>query len=632
MFPSTIEESDKQQTTGLKIRIPGKHSSSSSSDIEQQGNEGSSSESNTKTNKQPMPSPSLSVLQNAHNGVLMTNEELGGTQRHKSRLLDESTMSKVKTLDFSKVLTYFRNKVKETMSMEDIDRPTYFKSVKTFSQLGQDIYGFRWSTTSFQQDHSLGSREDRTALLCVCLRAILKIANDHAKDQDREAKGSFIAFTACLHLIAELVGVVTTVFLFLDQRTWEAWTFVSVSVASRLFQLSTILFLQKGKCTDYLGALSGITVMTDGYHLVRQRSEYDAPLGEVEFGITAALRKVGTATIQLIPQTIVNISVIVRMLEGKEKIGGLFWVQIISISCNILAFGISIAEFNNDIVLDAKEKKLNAEMTDYIPPDSETGKRQLRRHLISDLPLDKLKAWLMTEKNSFLIEPPPWLTEHWLSLIPSSIRKQIWTENEMLDLKDSIQQVSDFKPVPTKGKTSFIKTINVAKKRGPNASNTTVFPQGTNSVQEPLQGDDEKVQNKIKQRGQLSVREARQKSRDARQSIREVTRKSGTFTGPSLPVENNITTVDDDIDLPDFLKEFLSPITERSGNEINKAVESALDQDFAKSVIDWNGRDGEDNFPAMVVGSLIKHFRETEAKQKERTNLTIVIVSAFLET
>merc|ERR1711871_784927 len=59
-------------------------------------------------------------------------------------------------------------------------------------------------------------------------------------------------------------------------------------------------------------------------------------------------------------------------------------------------------------------------------------------YLTSDLPWDKLKAWLILRKPKFLVDPPVWLTESWLLLIPEGIRKEVWTSADMIDLKNAI--------------------------------------------------------------------------------------------------------------------------------------------------------------------------------------------------
>jgi hypothetical protein len=52
--------------------------------------------------------------------------------------------------------------------------------------------------------------------------------------------------------------------------------------------------------------------------------------------------------------------------------------------------------------------------------------------LSADLPWEKLVRWLKEKKTSFKDNPPTWLSEEWLKLIPENRRNEVWNEEEYL--------------------------------------------------------------------------------------------------------------------------------------------------------------------------------------------------------
>eukprot|EP00948_MAST-09A_sp_MAST-9A-sp1_P000909 g909.t1 len=560
------------------------------------------------------------------------------------------------------------------------------------NELGRFVYGFRWRSSSFHSDdeEAQGSPEERALLLSTCLRAAMQIAVERDREKRCEAKSSSVAFSACLHFVAEVTSIVTTVFLFWEKQTWQAWTFVSIWIATRLFQFGTLIFLQKSKWTDFLGALLGITVITDAYRVLRQKTNYDRPPGKMGLGIVAAIRIYGTAIIQFIPQNILNISIIIRMLERREKMGGLFWVQLISVGSSVLSFGLSLSKYDTDFMKKHEKRKIYLSMCTYMPLDSKQGEREaivvlktlwymmhilcvstgvgtliglapvrvsmsiiggfllvvnvlraivnkgelrfykrlkptlvnnfisvfgalflycvggsimplsiirlhgalgpsvygfvwvvsfsmsvgvvywyarnvaflvlfgvlcalyivtvmmflsvcrgktwktfffstenwkdvlrgelwedwnfgslywrnefllndedahyaglVSQYLDSDLPWDKLKVWLMSKKNNFLFDPPLWLTEKWLSLVPDTIRDEIWTSGELRELKDSITQAKENVRRVVNSRTMEIVTMsNKAYNEAMNGSSQThIAEKGTENAISMVQID-----------------------------------------------------------------------------------------------------------------------------------------------
>eukprot|EP00948_MAST-09A_sp_MAST-9A-sp1_P000193 g193.t1 len=67
----------------------------------------------------------------------------------------------------------------------------------------------------------------------------------------------------------------------------------------------------------------------------------------------------------------------------------------------------------------------------------------IHRFLSADLPWEKLVAWLNEKKTSFKDNPPTWLSEEWLKLIPETRRNEVWNEREYLELCEMIHRVED---------------------------------------------------------------------------------------------------------------------------------------------------------------------------------------------
>eukprot|EP00948_MAST-09A_sp_MAST-9A-sp1_P001933 g1933.t1 len=731
---------------------------------------------------------------------------------------------KLRSLDLAKVRSYFQSQVKQLANVADAGLSLHLQKIKTFSELGRYIYGFRWSSTSFHDDNdqALGSRTDRVQLLRLCLRTVIKMVADHKKDQKREATSSFIAFTACLHFIAEVAAWVTTAFLFLNNKTWQAWTFLSVSLGARLFQIGTVRYLQKGTCITYLEALIGITVISDAYKVVRQKTDYNRAPGEVDYGEVAALRKTGTVIIQFFPQAVVTMSVIVGSLERNEKIGGLLWVQLLFIGSAILAFGISFTKYNHDQIKEQSERNTYLSITNYMPLDSKPGEQQamevvstlwymmhsliiitglgtlitltpvavsmsitfgfmlfvnllraiwnngelryyrrmkptlvnnfvsifgtmillgvapaimplsfFRKHsllgptifgfvwtvsfsasvgivfflvknvvllsffallcfcylvavtvffalclgdswktfffsrtnlkgalggelwddrnycthywnnelLLGDedahyagliaefsasyLPWDKLKAWLLSKKNEFLADPPPWLTEEWLSFIPTSIQNEIWSPDELSDQQKSIVLVPSFYS-PSSGKLLLtLPKSDRRRKRNDSGSGTRV-EEKKSPGESKMQIDDakSKVTNGAKLAQENILRSKVANSYNRRRS--SIIASFQNFV-PLQKSKSNISL--QDLALPMFLRNLLKQAASISTYDVDEVINSALAEPFAESVIDGS----DDKFPSIIVGALMKFFRENDGMTQSKANMTRIIVAAFFE-
>eukprot|EP00948_MAST-09A_sp_MAST-9A-sp1_P004221 g4221.t1 len=64
-------------------------------------------------------------------------------------------------------------------------------------------------------------------------------------------------------------------------------------------------------------------------------------------------------------------------------------------------------------------------------------------YLETDLPWDKLTAWLKEKKTTFRNTPPSWLTIEWLNLLPKDVRDAVWDNAQFRELTYRIREVED---------------------------------------------------------------------------------------------------------------------------------------------------------------------------------------------
>ena len=69
--------------------------------------------------------------------------------------------------------------------------------------------------------------------------------------------------------------------------------------------------------------------------------------------------------------------------------------------------------------------------------------RMIHDFLSTDLPWEKLVSWLKEKKTTFKHNPPTWLLEEWLKLIPETRRNEVWNEREYLELCEIIRRAED---------------------------------------------------------------------------------------------------------------------------------------------------------------------------------------------
>eukprot|EP00948_MAST-09A_sp_MAST-9A-sp1_P001494 g1494.t1 len=527
----------------------------------------------------------------------------------------------------AKVKDYFQSQLRNAISQADDQIPKYLESLKSFAELGRYIYGFRWASTSFRDEgENYGSPQNRSDLLRQSLTAAMQIIRDHVMEEKRQDEGGFVALTAFLHLLAEIMSLITTVFLFLENKTWEAWTFVGVTLASRVFQLGTVAFLQRGTCRNYVAAVSGISLVTDAYRMMSPKDDYDAPIGELDFGVVAAIRKGGAGILQFVPQLVLNIYMIVTTLEEKQQFGGLLWIQLISIASIVLAFGISLTKFNIDYIIERAKNRIY----EVLFGDEDAHYAGLVKcYLTSDLPWDKLSAWLLSKKHDFLLDPPMWLSEDWLSLIPENIRATVWDADDFMDLKDAIHQVEEkFRSI----------LLSSGKKTAPIRPHQTHFNRHRIAPMEPQPNTETSI--RIVPSEQIENAESLNNGPTDDPSLRckviqQLKRRRSSIVQSLKDFIPQHTLHRDmplkDLRVPLALQSLLKKAEVLSRSDIMETAYSVLEEEFAKVIIDTNEPETHDDFPALVLGALLKYLRKKTTEKEKDVSVARTVVAAFFE-
>eukprot|EP00948_MAST-09A_sp_MAST-9A-sp1_P003624 g3624.t1 len=293
------------------------------------------------------------------------------------RTMKSSKTAFMLTKDLKKAQAYFQNQVKMLEAVaDDINLPMHLESIKRFNALGESIYGFRWASKNFLSSEAQtgGSPEDREQLLRLCLRAAINIMKDHDKYEKSQRESSRVAYEFCCHIVAQICAIMGTVFLFTSNETRSAWFSLSFLILNRLLSVLTVPF-QKGSCIHYLETFTGITIFTDAYRGRTQEKFYQNK--GVDINKIILMREVISAITQLIPQTILNIGIIINTLEEKDNIDALFVALMISVISALLSLCIFPAYYNKNLMKYFIKARFCHGMTHYVPDEANLAQQQL---------------------------------------------------------------------------------------------------------------------------------------------------------------------------------------------------------------------------------------------------------------
>eukprot|EP00948_MAST-09A_sp_MAST-9A-sp1_P001778 g1778.t1 len=737
-----------------------------------------------------------------------------------------STGGRTQALDIAKIKSYFKGQVKRALSIDRERRlnDSQLEFTKSFSELGKSIYGFRWSSKSFHEENTLGDPEDRKRLLRDSLEAAVETTMDLLREEKEQADASFIAFVSILFFLAELASVITTVFLFLENMTWEGIFSLSTIILTRIFHVISVYSFQKSTCRAYLEAVVGLLNLSDAYIQYQKKDrEYVRTAGEAEFQMVSALRKGGTGILQFFPQMILNLHIILRTLEKGETFGGLLWIQLISISATIVSFGATMSKFNKDITERDAEFNYHVRISHYMPTDPkkkevqyimsslwimihglivcigvasltaltsvtlsgavlggfivavtilrsianggelryylrlepsilntfisyvgpvflysmgpailplplwrfpanlgamlfgfvwissfglsvgfvsflvknitfllffgclcvlyvviaiiflslcredswksffflrDNWKSSLRNecfhnwdygsvawrdvtlrgdqdahyaglikiYLSSDLPWDLLTPWLDRKKGDFLVDPPRWISEKWLSLIPKRIRTQIWTEDELADLKDSMMQLNHIRTISRRCGTQVSSSLRGNAPKKPTLVNIPQLDQKSKNKNTPKEETISGTPN--------ATVISDEKAKEIRKmiSLESLTLYNSIINVPQsngLEAGSYAKTSLGDLGVPVLLETFLEQSVALSKVDLAASIALMFEEDFVKVIIESNDPHTAMHFPSMVITAIFKHVKRNQTKQKSIAGN--VALAAFFE-
>eukprot|EP00948_MAST-09A_sp_MAST-9A-sp1_P000628 g628.t1 len=259
----------------------------------------------------------------------------------------------------------------------------------------------------------------------------------------------------------------------------------------------------------------------------------------------------------------------------------------------------------------------------------------IKLYLSSDLPWDKLKDWLVIEKEFLRRELPTWLSEEWLALIPSTIRRDIWTEDEFAELTDVIKEAE--LPSRKRNKTSSqSKTIindrnknmqnkqsNTMKKKDKDSNPKMQFKKAPTQamVVAPKQTlDQQEDENDLRQRIHDNIKKRRS---SVMESFRE-------FFNSSRDTGENIDQI---IHIPKMLQVLVGKADTMTQREMTEELLLLRKSDLLDNLL-CPLREGslrEDNVIPTLVSAMYKQVISKKREEKEKNDISKLLVAAFFE-
>eukprot|EP00948_MAST-09A_sp_MAST-9A-sp1_P004106 g4106.t1 len=245
----------------------------------------------------------------------------------------------------------------------------------------------------------------------------------------------------------------------------------------------------------------------------------------------------------------------------------------------------------------------------------------IMHYLETDLPWDKLTAWLQEKKTTFRNDPPTWLTVEWLNLLSKDVRANVWDTREYSDLKIRIQEVEKAfllsvaakkillnrtnEPKPTKSNRTSIMTIAEDK----NISNTPNM--------KPDKSWDKRVKMKIHPNDNNPLKSGPAQDKDV--SDVKPNKYLDKSTKMKIHPRNEETLKEDSsmndkrsIDIPTLITKREDVITEK--NNENSEVIPEKDQDTSSNILSNNVQgeehgDEEDDRTKAIRKEVAEHMR-----------------------
>eukprot|EP00948_MAST-09A_sp_MAST-9A-sp1_P003005 g3005.t1 len=244
---------------------------------------------------------------------------------------------------------------------------------------------------------------------------------------------------------------------------------------------------------------------------------------------------------------------------------------------------------------------------------------------------------------------------HWLNLLPTNVRNEIWTADEMLELKESMKDVKNNLErivIRTKKKqahllldetdkdmedvdvqqtnSSSITDLSIDEAeggmdRGSPMGNSSWKTHTTEGARLPPKDGQSRLEDGAENEDEKRIRKQIAVTAKRRSSIIESIRNF--VPRPMLKHDALL----EDLAAPIFLNNLLEGAATMSIEEVNEVIASAVDEDFAVKLIEGMPDDDNDHFPALLIGALIKYLRKEDKRNNETSGLARTIISAFFE-
>eukprot|EP00941_MAST-03F_sp_MAST-3F-sp1_P004157 g4157.t1 len=241
----------------------------------------------------------------------------------------------------------------------------------------------------------------------------------------------------------------------------------------------------------------------------------------------------------------------------------------------------------------------------------------IAQYLETDLPWDKLTAWLKENRTRFRNTPPSWLTIEWLDLLPKDVRADVWDNAQYGDLKYRIREVEKafLKKMSTK---KFLPKLKNEPKPSKTDSAQGIIPVKDDSVPDtsnmkPNKYLDKNTKMKIHPKYEKDLKNDSATDNDVPDSNPN---KKDTKMKIHPKKENDLYISSENdkgsLDKPNLLRKREDDITEKNDDGGKSDVIPEKDEDTSPNIVPNNGPEEEheeDERTKAIRKSIAKHMR-----------------------
>eukprot|EP00948_MAST-09A_sp_MAST-9A-sp1_P000457 g457.t1 len=235
----------------------------------------------------------------------------------------------------------------------------------------------------------------------------------------------------------------------------------------------------------------------------------------------------------------------------------------------------------------------------------------IRKFLNADLPWEKLLPWLKEKKTSFKDNPPTWLSEEWLKLIPETRRNEVWNQEEYLELCETIRRAE----------ATFRRT---------NLRNN-LFLEHTDD--EEIQNNDQEKEKEKERRlpedEEIALQQQQERNAIRQKVIENIKKRRSSFMGSlqTIPITND----SEEKDIPEKLKKIFAKSEFLKIDEIVQESKLVLNNGLLDILLGPQENASAEDIVLMIL----KAFLCERKKQKKKENITEgvprILLAAFFE-